>query len=248
MCSDNYLNRRHFLKMTSIVAATAAAGAMPVGNVAYGAALTKAQRDKLTPDEIIRAMKEGNQRFRLGKQVAPRLPRPAEGERHGPVPRGDDTELHRLARTRRDDHGLRHRRHLQRAWRQCRERRHRREHGICVQSCRCEGHPCDGTHGLRRHQGRDRQRTAGNLTGLLAKIRPAVSATEYQGERSAKNYGFVDAVARKNVELVTGDIRRRSSVLADIEKLGCNQARRGDVQPGDGAGRVLRLTQPTKPA
>ena len=24
---------------------------MPVGNVAYGAALTKAQRDKLTPDE-----------------------------------------------------------------------------------------------------------------------------------------------------------------------------------------------------
>ena len=41
---------------------------MPVGNVAYGAALTKAQRDKLTPDEIIGLMKDGNQRFRLGKE------------------------------------------------------------------------------------------------------------------------------------------------------------------------------------
>jgi carbonic anhydrase len=60
----------------------------------------------------------------------------------------------------------------------------------------------------------------GNLTGLLAKIRPAVSATEYQGERSASNYGFVDAVARKNVELTMEDIRRRSSVLGALESSG----------------------------
>ena len=60
----------------------------------------------------------------------------------------------------------------------------------------------------------------GNLTALLAKIKPAVSATEYQGERSAKNYGFVDAVARKNVELTIVDIRKRSSVLADLESSG----------------------------
>ena len=57
----------------------------------------------------------------------------------------------------------------------------------------------------------------GNLTGLLGKIRPAVDATDYKGERSAKNYGFVDAVARKNVELTIGEIRRRSSVLAELE-------------------------------
>ena len=60
----------------------------------------------------------------------------------------------------------------------------------------------------------------GNLTGLLGKIRPAVVATKYQGERSASNYGFVDAVARTNVELTMADIRRRSSVLADLEKSG----------------------------
>jgi carbonic anhydrase len=57
----------------------------------------------------------------------------------------------------------------------------------------------------------------GNLTGLLAKIRSAVSATEYEGERSAKNYDFVDAVARTNVELTMDHIRRRSPVLRDLE-------------------------------
>jgi len=60
----------------------------------------------------------------------------------------------------------------------------------------------------------------GQLTGLLAKIRPAVDATQYQGERSATNYGFVDAVARKNVELTMAEISRRSTVLADLERSG----------------------------
>jgi carbonic anhydrase len=60
----------------------------------------------------------------------------------------------------------------------------------------------------------------GNLTGLLARIRPAVEATQYQGERSSKNYGFVDAVGRKNVELTMIDIRRRSPVLAELETSG----------------------------
>ena len=60
----------------------------------------------------------------------------------------------------------------------------------------------------------------GNLTGLLAKIRPAVDATRYQGERSTKNAGYVDAVARKNVELTMADIHRRSPVLAEMEAAG----------------------------
>ena len=40
----------------------------------------------------------------------------------------------------------------------------------------------------------------GTLTGLLAKIRPAVEATRYQGQRSTKNDAFVDEVARTNVQ------------------------------------------------
>src|SRR6185437_6466362 len=56
----------------------------------------------------------------------------------------------------------------------------------------------------------------GNLTGLLARIKPAVEATTSTGERSAKNYAFVDAVARKNVELTVADIRKDSPVLAEL--------------------------------
>jgi carbonic anhydrase len=60
----------------------------------------------------------------------------------------------------------------------------------------------------------------GNLTGLLAKIKPAVAATAYAGERTAKNYGFVDAVARKNVEMTIANIRKDSPVLAEMESKG----------------------------
>jgi carbonic anhydrase len=56
----------------------------------------------------------------------------------------------------------------------------------------------------------------GHLTGLLAKIRPAVDATDYQGERTSKNYAFVDAVARKNIELTIADIKNNSTVLNEM--------------------------------
>ena len=68
MGSNHHLNRRSFLKTTSAAAVTAVVTMAPVGNIAYGAALTKAQRDKLTPDQIIELMKKGNERFRLGKE------------------------------------------------------------------------------------------------------------------------------------------------------------------------------------
>ena len=47
-----------------------------------------------------------------------------------------------------------------------------------------------------------------------------MAATRYQGERTAKNYDFVDAVARKNVDLTMADILRRSAVLADLQTSG----------------------------
>jgi carbonic anhydrase len=57
----------------------------------------------------------------------------------------------------------------------------------------------------------------GNLTALLAKIRPAIEATQYKGERTAKNYAFVDAVARQNVSITIANIREKSPVLRDLE-------------------------------
>ena len=63
----------------------------------------------------------------------------------------------------------------------------------------------------------------GNLTGLLARIKPAISVTTFTGERSSKNAAYVDAVARTNVLLGLDGIRRRSPVLADLEKKGTIQ-------------------------
>jgi len=57
----------------------------------------------------------------------------------------------------------------------------------------------------------------GHLTGLLDKIKPAIASTEYTGERKGSNYGFVDAVARRNVELTVQSIRKSSSVLKNLE-------------------------------
>jgi carbonic anhydrase len=60
----------------------------------------------------------------------------------------------------------------------------------------------------------------GNLTGLLARIKPAIPATKFDGEKSSKNASYVDAVARTNVTLGLAEIRRRSPILADLEKKG----------------------------
>jgi carbonic anhydrase len=60
----------------------------------------------------------------------------------------------------------------------------------------------------------------GNLTGLLARIKPAVAATKFEGEKSSKNAAYVDAVAATNVTLTLAEIRRRSPVLDDLEKKG----------------------------
>jgi carbonic anhydrase len=221
MCSNHHLNRRSFLKTTSAAAVTAVVTMAPVGNIAYGAALTKAQRDKLTPDEIIELMKKGNQRFRLGKESPHDYLAQQKASAKGQYPAAvilscidsrapaetimdlgiGDTFNARVAGNISNDDIL----------------------GSMEFACKLAGakvvlvmgHTACGA-----IKGAIDNAQLGNLTGLLGKIRPAVAATKYQGERSASNYGFVDAVARTNVELTMADIRRRSSVLADLEKSG----------------------------
>jgi carbonic anhydrase len=60
----------------------------------------------------------------------------------------------------------------------------------------------------------------GHLTGLLGRIKPAISATAFHGERSSANPAYVNAVAQTNVRLGVEAIRLRSRVLADLEKSG----------------------------
>jgi carbonic anhydrase len=58
----------------------------------------------------------------------------------------------------------------------------------------------------------------GNLTGLLARVKPAITATAFTGEKSSKNAAYVDAVARTNVRLGLDSLRRRSPILEDLER------------------------------
>jgi carbonic anhydrase len=60
----------------------------------------------------------------------------------------------------------------------------------------------------------------GHLTALLDKIKPSIPATTFDGERTASNATFVDAVAVTNVRRTVDAIRARSTVLAALEKDG----------------------------
>jgi carbonic anhydrase len=65
-----------------------------------------------------------------------------------------------------------------------------------------------------------RPRRAVSAGVLPARIKPAVTATTFTGEKSSKNAGYVDAVARTNVSVTLDNSRRRSPILADLEKKG----------------------------
>jgi len=218
---DDHLHRRSFLKSAGIATATTALGMASAWHLAYGAALTKAQREKLTPDDIIDLMKKGNQRFRLGKESPHDYLAQQKASAKGQYPAAiilscidsrapaetimdlgiGDCFNARVAGNIANDDIL----------------------GSMEFACKVAGakvvlvmgHTACGA-----IKGAIDRVQLGNLTGLLAKIQSAVDATSYQGERSAKNYGFVDAVARKNVELTMAEIRSRSAVIAELETIG----------------------------
>jgi len=218
---NNHLHRRSFLRIAGVSTATAALCMASGWRLTYAAALTKAQRDKLTPDDIIAAMKKGNERFRSGKESPHDYLAQQKASAKGQYPAAiilscidsrapaetimdlgiGDIFNARVAGNIANDDIL----------------------GSMEFACKLAGakvvlvmgHTACGA-----IKGAIDNAQLGNLTGLLAKIRPAVEATQYQGERSATNYGFVDAVARKNVELTVIDIHRRSKVLADLETSG----------------------------
>jgi len=57
----------------------------------------------------------------------------------------------------------------------------------------------------------------GNLTGLLARIKPAMDAVPADVQpRTSKNYQFVDEVSEANVRLVMKEIPERSPVLKEM--------------------------------
>lgn len=67
----------------------------------------------------------------------------------------------------------------------------------------------------------------GNITQMLAKIKPAVEKTVYDGEKTSKNYDYVDLVSKENVLLAIENIKLNSPVLremydkGEIDIVGC---------------------------
>ena len=61
----------------------------------------------------------------------------------------------------------------------------------------------------------------GNLTALLAKIKPAVAISkDFIGEKTSKNEAFVKLVAQNNVKLTLKNIREQSPILREMEAKG----------------------------
>jgi carbonic anhydrase len=211
-----HAERRRFL---TILGANAVAGS--VGRRLGAVTLTRAQRDQLTADQVIALMKRGNEIFRKGGLPTPNYiaqQRATANDQHpvavilscidsrAPAEVIMDLGIgdifnSRVAGNIANDDIL----------------------GSMEFACKVAGAKVVlvmGHTSCGAVQGAIADVKLGNLTGLLAKIRPAVEATTYKGDRSAKNLAFVDAVARTNVELTIKSIRANSAVLRDLESAG----------------------------
>jgi carbonic anhydrase len=189
--------------------------------VVYAAALSREQRDKMTPDEVLEMLRRGNERFRSGKMQGHDYLAQQRATVSGQYPAAailscidsrapaeivldtglGDTFNARVAGNIADGDLI----------------------GSLEFACAAAGaklilvmgHTACGA-----IKGAIDGVQLGHLTGLLNKIKPAVAATAYSGERSSKNAAFVDAVALSNVRRTVEDIRRESSVLAELEHTG----------------------------
>jgi carbonic anhydrase len=215
------VNRRSFLTTLGIATAAGLLGSTLDGNLAYADPLSKEQREKMTPDDILAYAKAGNERFRAGLRKNRDFLREQTSSAKGQHPSAivlscvdsrapaeiildlgiGDMFNSRVAGNIVNEDIL----------------------GSLEFACAVAGSKVVlvmGHTACGAIMGAIDKVQLGNLTGLLAKIRPAVEATRYDGERTSKNETFVNAVARKNVELTIAGIREKSSLLNELENKG----------------------------
>jgi len=60
----------------------------------------------------------------------------------------------------------------------------------------------------------------GNITAMLSKIRPAVETVIYDGDRTSKNEEFVHMACESNIRNTIAEIRKSSPILNEMEKNG----------------------------
>jgi carbonic anhydrase len=221
--ASQYLRRRDFLGTSLGTCAVAPFAGLSLFQLAtsLSGSLTKQQRDSMTPSQIIDELRKGNERFRSGKMIRRDYLAEKRASASGQYPAAvvlgcldsrvpaeiifdagiGDTFVGRVAGNVVNDDML----------------------GSMEFACGVSGakvvlvlgHTACGA-----VKGAIDDVVLGNLTGLLARIKPAIPATKFDGEKSSKNATYVDAVARTNVVLGLNEIRRRSPILEDLERKG----------------------------
>jgi carbonic anhydrase len=186
-----------------------------------GASLTEAQRDSLTPDQVVQAFLDGNARFVSGTQrdrdFLGEMRSSAEGQypalivlscidSRTPVEVISDLGIGdsfnaKVAGNAVNDDIL-----------------GSMEYACAVAGAKVVlvlGHTSCGA-----IKGAIDNVVLGNLTLLLARFKAAIDATAYEGPRTSKNPAFVDAVARTQALKSAQQVRERSPVLARLEAEG----------------------------
>ena len=237
-------DRRDFL--TSSLRASALAPLIPSSyfqlSASLSRSLTKGERDSMTPARVIDELKKGNERFRTGKMTRRDYLAEQRASAKGQFPAAvilgcldsrvpaeivfdtgiGDTFIGRVAGNVVNDDIL-----------------GSMEFGCAASGAKVilvVGHTACGA-----VKGAIDDVVLDNLTGLLARIKPAIAATNYDGEKSSKNYAYVDAVATTNVVLTMAEIRQRSPILADLEEESSHLNRGRDVQPRNRRGEIPRV-------
>ncbi|EPS8492539.1 carbonic anhydrase [Yersinia enterocolitica] len=224
-CSeDSHPNsRRTVLKAALGITAASVIGGIGLGlpQVSYAASLTREERDKLTPEQVVEGLKQGNIRFVSGKMQQHDYLAQKRSSADGQFPAAvilscidsrapaeiifdtgiGETFNARIAGNISNDDLL----------------------GSLEFACAAAGakvilvmgHTACGA-----VKGAIDNVELGNLTGLLNKIKPAIDSTQFDGEKSGKNEKYVDAVAKNNVQHTIDEIRKNSEIINKLEKEG----------------------------
>jgi carbonic anhydrase len=183
--------------------------------------LTKEQRDALTPDEVLAAFKEGNQRFVSNDLTARDHSAQVRKSANGQFPKAaviscldsrvpvedvfdrgiGDVFVGRVAGNFVNEDLL----------------------GSLEFACKVAGSKLILVMG-HEHCGAVKAAIddvkLGNITAMLSKIRPAVEKVDYEGEKTSKNPEFVHMVCESNVKHTLEQIREKSPILKEMEDNG----------------------------
>jgi carbonic anhydrase len=213
-------HRRRFLSCAGTAGLIAAGGAAPMAP-AVAASLSEAQRNALTPDQVVKLMLDGNARFLSGVHKDRDFLAEMKSSSTGQYPAAivlscidsrtpvevicdlglGDTFNARVAGNAVNDDIL-----------------GSMEFACAVAGAKVVlvmGHTACGA-----IKGAIDNVVLGNLTLLLSRFKAAVDATVYDGARTSTNYAFVDAVARTQTLKSALEVRQRSRVLAGLESEG----------------------------